>query len=259
MVAKFVQIADELRSRIDAGEYAEQSSLPKQAELAGDFDVNVNTVAAALKLLEREGRVQSRRSRGTVVLPKTPLQKVGSATYHPSKWTSPRPRAGSGEVGPSAASDSSELTTVGVASADEEMAERLNIVPGDDLICRTSVVRDADGTVSQIVRKYYAYAVAKGTLLMSEESGPANRWREFQILTDVGLEPVTVDERLHARLPDAGELGALGVSVGEPVVETRRRVYAASSTPVEYSTGLYRASRFQWNYTFDISVGDDQA
>lgn len=255
MAAKFMQIADEIRGRIDDGDYREQTSLPRQAELAQEFDVNVNTVAAALKLLEREGRVQSRRSRGTVVLPKIPLQKIGSDSYRSSEWTSGRP--GGEELHPNrdaaAGAGPTEVTTVGTDSADEEMAARLGMVPGDDLVCRTSVVRDADGTVTQILKKYYSYGVAKGTLLMSEDEGPANRWREFQVLTDVGFEPVTVDERLHARLADAHEAKTLESSVGEPVVEMRRRVYAANAFAIEYSVALYRASRFQWNYTFNVA------
>ncbi|MGP9706660.1 GntR family transcriptional regulator [Brachybacterium sp. AOP42-C2-15] len=255
MVAKFMQIADELRARIDEGEYPEQSALPKQAELAQEFSVNVNTMASALKLLEREGRVQSRRSRGTVVLPKVPLQKGGSTSYHRSQWTTRRSdstvqRSNSGE-----SAVPTELTTVGVASVDEGMAKRLNMVPGDDLVIRVSVIRDSDGAVTQVLKKHYAYAIAKGTLLMSEESGPADTWREFRILTDVGFEPVTIDERLHSRLPDADETRLMEVSVGEPIVEVRRRVYSASAFPIEYSVALYRASRFQWNYTFEVATG----
>lgn len=255
MAAKFMQIADEIRARIDNGDYREQASLPRQAELAQEFDVNVNTVSAALKLLEREGRVQSRRSRGTVVLPKTPLQKIGSDSYRSHKWTSGRP--GVEKLHPNretgASAGPTEVTTVGTDPANEDMAARLGMVPGDDLVCRMSVIRDADGTVTQILKKYYSYAVAKGTLLMSGLSGPADRWREFQVLTDVGFEPVTVDERLHARLADSHEAKMLESSVGEPLVEVRRRVYTASSFPIEYSVALYRASRFQWNYTFNVA------
>ena len=69
MVAEFVQIADEARARVRDGRYAEGAVLPRQLELADEFAVNVNTVSAAPKLLEREGLVQSRRSQGTVVLP----------------------------------------------------------------------------------------------------------------------------------------------------------------------------------------------
>lgn len=253
MVAKFVQIADDLRARVRDGQYAEGVVLPRQSELATEFDVNVNTVSAALKLLEREGLVQSRRSQGTVVLPQIPLRKVGMDRYSRRSWESPAPvENGAPYMDERGWQPATQSTEISIEPANEEMAERLQIDEGEDVVRRARVIRDARGTVTHTLVSYYPHRIAKGTLLMSEEQGPAGRGGAFRVLTDLGYAPHSINERLHARLPDGDEAQALEMGIGEPIVEMRRRTYDGGGVPVEYAIGLHRASRFQWNYTFPV-------
>lgn len=253
MVAKFVQIADDLRARVRDGQYAEGAVLPRQSELATEFDVNVNTVSAALKLLEREGLVQSRRSQGTVVLPQIPLRKVGMDRYSRRNWESPAPvEDGAPYMDERGWQPAAQSTEISIEPATEEMAERLEIDEGEDVVRRARVIRDARGTVTHTLVSYYPHRIAKGTLLMSEEQGPAGRGGAFRVLTDLGYEPHSINERLHARLPDGHEAQVLEMGIGEPIVEMRRRTDDGGGVPLEYAIGLHRASRFQWNYTFEI-------
>lgn len=60
-----VLLADEVRSRIRAGEWAAGDRLPTEAELGAQYEVSRSTVRQALKSLEGQGLVQSLHGKGT--------------------------------------------------------------------------------------------------------------------------------------------------------------------------------------------------
>src|SRR3569623_1106472 len=61
------QVADQLRSLIDSGEYAVGSRLPTERELAEQLKISRPTVREALIALEVEGRVRIRVGSGIYV------------------------------------------------------------------------------------------------------------------------------------------------------------------------------------------------
>lgn len=58
-------LADELRTRIRAGEWVAGGRLPSEAELSAQYEVSRSTVRQALKSLEALGLVASRQGKGT--------------------------------------------------------------------------------------------------------------------------------------------------------------------------------------------------
>ncbi|MFF3402984.1 winged helix-turn-helix domain-containing protein [Streptomyces sp. NPDC002659] len=62
------QIAGELRSRIDRGEYRLGQLLPTQRELGADFGVSSDTVQRAMRELQTEGWIESRQGSGSRVI-----------------------------------------------------------------------------------------------------------------------------------------------------------------------------------------------
>ncbi|GAA3569758.1 hypothetical protein GCM10022419_058320 [Nonomuraea rosea] len=63
----YTQLADRLRDRIVAGEYAAGSVLPSEAKLCREFGVARNTARRGLALLEEEGLIVTVPSKGRVV------------------------------------------------------------------------------------------------------------------------------------------------------------------------------------------------
>jgi len=59
-------------------------------------------------------------------------------------------------------------------------------------------------------------------------------------------------EALFARIPTADEVQFLQLPVGEPVVELHRTTYTADGTVVEFAVGIHSASRFAWEYDFQV-------
>lgn len=63
----YVQIDDQIRAHIAAGQLGPGQQLPTIRELAADLRVNYNTVARAYMELDRDGMISTQQGRGTFV------------------------------------------------------------------------------------------------------------------------------------------------------------------------------------------------
>src|SRR5690242_16880041 len=63
------EVAEELRKRIQAGEYGQRGRLSPAGDLANEFQVSRDTINRALKLLQAEGYLESRgeNKRGVII------------------------------------------------------------------------------------------------------------------------------------------------------------------------------------------------
>ena len=74
---RYDQIADELRTRVEAGEYGAGKLLPSEAELSTRFGASRVTVRRALEVLRDEGLVDSRQGFGWFVATDPVRQTLG--------------------------------------------------------------------------------------------------------------------------------------------------------------------------------------
>ena len=65
--AKYRLIADDLRARIESGEYPLDAQLPTKAEMMAEYGAAIGTIDNALKVLAREGLAESVQGVGTFV------------------------------------------------------------------------------------------------------------------------------------------------------------------------------------------------
>lgn len=69
-IPSYVQLADQLRERINAGDYPERAPIPSLTQLRQETGLAKNTITHAIDLLEEEGLVFRVPGRGTFVRPK---------------------------------------------------------------------------------------------------------------------------------------------------------------------------------------------
>lgn len=62
---RYQQVADDLRARMEAGEYPPDSRLPSKAELMAHYGVALATLNAAIGVLRAEGRIETEQGKGT--------------------------------------------------------------------------------------------------------------------------------------------------------------------------------------------------
>ena len=69
------QVVDEIKSLMARGELTEGSSLPPVRQVAADLGVNLNTIAFAYRVLQKEGLTRVRHGSGAVVTSSTMSDK----------------------------------------------------------------------------------------------------------------------------------------------------------------------------------------
>ena len=71
----FMQIVEDIKQRIKSDEFASGMLLPREVDFAREFGVTRSTLRNAFDVLEREGFIERRRSKGTVIAPKARYNK----------------------------------------------------------------------------------------------------------------------------------------------------------------------------------------
>lgn len=246
------ELAGILRQAIQAGDYPAGGTLPKQDEIAGEYRVNIKTVRQAVGLLEAEGLVTPVRRRGTVIRPRPPMKRLGVERYAKSKWkfglvAFAADREASGREW-RAGEQTNEVRQV---KADSEVADALRLQDGTLVYQRARLVREGD-VPTHTLTSYYRVEDIEGTPLADPSPGPAGHGGGFAVLTLQGLEPDTVTETFHSRMPTPDEARQLELPAGEPVMVLQRTTSTKDGRVVEFASGIHAASRFSWSYTFKM-------
>lgn len=246
------ELADVLRDAIQRGDYPPGSTLPKQEEVAASHEVNIKTVRQAVRLLEAEGLVTPVRRRGTVVRQRPPMKRLGIDRYAKSKWkfglvAFAADREASGREW----KPSDQTQQVRQVDADAEVAAAFGLEAGAPVYERARLVKEGDAPTHTLT-SYYRPEDVEGTPIVDPSPGPAGRGGGFAVLTLQGLEPDTMTESFHARMPTREEIELLQLPAGEPVMVLQRQTFTRDGRIVEFARGVHAASRFSWSYTFKI-------
>ncbi|MEA2502103.1 MAG: GntR family transcriptional regulator [Actinomycetota bacterium] len=253
MSTGYRQLAAELRAGIERGDYPPDTTLPKQADLARQFGVNVGTVRKAVAVLEAEGLVTPIRRKGTVVRPRPPMRRLGIDRYAKSNWkfgglvAFAADREATGR--PWSLGDQTQ--TVRRVPADEAVAAAFGLDPGEPVYERARLVK-AGNIPTHTLTSYYLPGDVEDTPLVDPTPGPAGPGGGFAVLTIQGLEPHHMTETFFARMPSPDEMVLLQLPPGQPVMVLERRTYTKDDRLVEYARGVHSASHFSWSYSFVI-------
>ncbi|MFB7049671.1 GntR family transcriptional regulator [Streptomyces microflavus] len=228
----YARIAGHYRDLINSGELAPGVLLPSIRALADQWGVSPATADRAMKLLRDEKLVHGIPGVGTEIMERPVSLTSGSERHDRSSKTK-----SSWGVGEKSSGHTADMT-----SAPEDVAHVLGIDPGDDVIRRSRVYRDAHGIVShstswipaefaQVLPELARSERLKGGLsldLIAEATGRQVEQRideeTARIATREDLELLELDAEtvaailvLTARFLDAdGQLLEYGVDLGAP-------------------------------------------
>ncbi|MEV0012282.1 GntR family transcriptional regulator [Streptomyces sp. NPDC051840] len=253
MAPKWRELADKLADRIRSGEYAPGRQLPHIRDLVEAGEGSKSTVHAAYKALEAEGLVTSSRGHGTVVRQQAPLKRLGIARYDKAKWRDGDQVAFIADRVASGRSyrRGEQTQTVSRVEAPPAAAAAHGLPPGADVYARARLVKEGDQPTHTLT-SYYRPEHVEGTRIVDPSPGPAGRGGGFRVLYDAGYEIDHMKEQLFARVPTSEEAKLLQLSPGEWVVELHRTTYTADGTVVEFAVGVHAATRFAWEYDFEV-------
>lgn len=241
-VPLYRRISDELRARIEAGEYQSGDRLPSELELARAHRVSRITSRQALDLLETEGLLVRRQGMGSFVAAPRVTQRLVRLTDFVEDMAEAGLRPESKVLG---------LETV---TAPPGVAERLGLAPGASL-SRLDRLRLADG--SPIALDCTWLPLQFGRLLAEQDLA---RRTIYSILEqDYGIPVVSGEYTIGAAVADESQAGLLDVPAGSPLLVFDRTSLTASDKPVYFQKRFYRADRVQYRMTLQRTAPGESA
>lgn len=232
------QIAQDLRRKIEDGEYPQGGKLPSQRTLAEQYQAARNTVDEALKILGQEGLVTSEWGKGVFVREKRILIRLGNDRY------SPKYREGGlspfliecakqGKVG------RFEVLSVERMKPPEDVARRLNVPSKTKSVLRRENIFWADSDPVYRVTTLVPWSIAQGTGLLKEEV--PHQYGIHGVLEDRGHVMTRIEDDISARMPTAEEIGYLNLPPGVPVLDVLHTSLDQDGKPYELTRFVMRA------------------
>lgn len=249
--ASYLRVADDLRRRIKAGEWAIGQRLPSRAQLAEDYQVSPAAVQRAVERLIIEGLLDGRAGSGTTVrVPRERLRMVRSR-HRERRGGSPF-RANMKEQGRQGTWESHSQARV---PAPEHIAQRLAIEPGDPCVV-TRYEFLADGHSVQLSESWEPMAITDGTPIVLPEMGPLAGMGVVERMRTIG---VVIDTAVEVPRPGRAtqeEANLLGISVGDLLTHIERTYYDRDGRPVE--TADIAVPDVRWEIAYEIPIGQPE-
>jgi GntR family transcriptional regulator len=222
----YLEIAAQLRARIEAAELAPHTSLPSERDLSELFGVSRMTARAAVKQLQQEGYVYRRGPRGTFVAePRIPL-RIGSFSQ---------------EIARAGRQPSAEVVWTDTLAASADVREALGLRAGDR-VHGLQRLRCASGEPLALETTYFPERLCPDLL-----DGPLDG-SLWQVLRDrAGIVPVRASASLEVVTADADAATRLDIAPGTAVLLLVRRTFDADDQCFEVARDLYRADRAEFH------------
>lgn len=193
---KYAQVIDELRRRIESGEYPPGSLLPSEHQLSDEFRIARPTVVRALRVLRQDGWIETQQGKGSFVRGRPAL--AGLEAQRPGEEALNRDE--SPEPG--------DLIDVSVGAPPARIASLLGSAADGDVIARRRLVR-LDGKPSELVTWWVPATLANGTDLASANALQGGVRSHLARRKGVRVDHVL--EQVVARHPAPQEAKLLGV------------------------------------------------
>ncbi|MGH3866822.1 MAG: GntR family transcriptional regulator [Pseudonocardiaceae bacterium] len=234
------EIAAELRSAIERGQYPPGTTLPRVEDIATQYGVSKLTAQRTIGLLVAEGLVATAKRRGTIVRDRThirlPFARYSDASAQLGPWRTVC--AAQGLRG------WTQITGVSEVAADDLVASELGIEPGAPVIRRDNRMHVGDH-VAQLQETYLPLDLFADTPLAGPDFVPGGI---YQGLAEAGHPPAVADEVVTGRMPTPDEADALTLNLGSPVLDVRRTTRDRAGRAVAHVHIVVSADRVSLTY-----------
>lgn len=218
-----MSIRDDLRMRLDAGEWHAGERLPSETELAARYGVARMTVRQAVGALASEGAVVRRQGLGTFAADRRPTRTADLLL----SFTEEMRRQGR-QV-------QTKLISAAVEQPPEVAREELGL--GQSAAAVTvRRVRLVDGCPIVVQHSWLPYARFAGL-----DARPLRDGSLYAMLeANYGVRIVRAKQAFTAGPADSADAAALGLAPREPVLQIARTTYDSSNLVVEYAMSAMR-------------------
>ena len=215
---KYAQVVDEIKRRIEEGDYPPGSLLPSEHQLVQDFGVSRPTIVKALSALRQENWIETQQGRGSFVRGRPALAQAERT--RPAQNVLELPEA----------QLAGDLVQAGVKVAPPHVAALLSLETGAKAFLRQRVLSE-DGEPVELASAWLPLELAAGTDLASPNLIDESIRHHLQVRKRVRFDHAV--ERISARQPTGEEAALLHVSPDMPVLNVIVTVYDAAVQPLQ--------------------------
>lgn len=246
--AGYRDVLDELRTKINSGEYPPGSELPSENTLIATTRLNRATVRRAIEALKTEGlidvvRGQRPRVRRRRLIERNPAEGI-RREYRMALGLDPRPANTIGLFRALTGTRAEVVvpTTYQVVPADEDLAYAFGgpacgVTKGDPLLVRRYLYLLDDGRPHQLVRSYFRHDMVADTTAADPDQEKPSRGAIDILINELGVSvtrAVIWDSVRNATPADAADLDlALGMAV-----RATRRILYSGRRPIEVADAV---------------------
>ena len=234
---RYYQLKEIMRERVQSDEWKPGDLIPSERELSEKYGISRMTARQAITELVNEGLFYREQGKGTFVSQRKITQQLIRLTGFTEDIKARGQKPGT------------KVLSAQMFPADETTAEKLRIDPGT-LIFRLQRLRLADDEPLAIELSQINF---KGCERLLEEDLEQNSL--YRLLeTKYGIPLMEADQELEAGLAGNEEVQLLKISLGRPVLFTRRITYTERNQPIEYAKAVYCGNK----YIFHTHLKRDQ-
>jgi GntR family transcriptional regulator len=221
------QLYQILRSNITSREWQPGDMIPPESGLIERYQVSRTTVRQVLDLLANEGLIYRQQGRGTFVAHPT----VEHGLVRIVNFTEDMRMRG--------CEPSSKVLFSGLVPAPPDIAEKLQIEPGEEL-ARLERLRLADGEPMGVEESYLVHRYCPGVL---QHDYVSNSLRET-LGQDYGIRWTHARQTIRAILAPRDLADLLAIRPKSALLFVERISFSQQNIPVEFLRIYYRADRY---------------
>ncbi|MFD5566619.1 GntR family transcriptional regulator [Streptomyces cadmiisoli] len=239
---RYVEIADELRARIEAGEFSETGKLPSERVLTEQYEAARNTIRDALQLLRVDDLIESRGGSGVYLRTFRRVQRDAVGRASRDVWGAGR------AIWSKDLQDRTRSEDVKVSPAEppEHVARTLGL-QGEAAWCRDKLYR-VEGRIVMHSVAWYPADLVEGTAITERNTGPGGSYAR---LDEIGHGPARFSEEIEVRLPLSAESKLLGITMSTPIILIIRTAYDSEGRPVEVNEMKLDSDSYRLIYNFN--------
>ncbi len=232
-VPRYYQLKDILGKRIQSGEFQPGDQFPTDASLCQEYGLSRGTVRRAVGILVEEGRLRREQGRGTFVSP----SRLSPVFFRLTDFAEDMAQRGR--------TPSTQLLRLQVYPASEEIADRLQISPGEDVI-EIARLRLADGKPMAYETRYLARKLCPQLLDEDLEHESIHSL----LIDKYDIPLIRACHTIEARVLSGPEAELLQVEPGSAGFSVDRVTYTIEDRPVTWYRTFYRGDEYRFTAEF---------
>ena len=230
------EIAADLRTRIDAGEFRPGDKLPSTRVLSEHYTISAQAIARVISLLKADGLVEGRQGAGVFVRTWRPL------VYRPQSEFRRKPPTVDifTNLLESEGRDGSQTIVVETCIPEEPIRRRLRLADGERVAVRrrTSYVDNDEPFATD--DSYVPFKLVDGSEWMT--AGSVERGTN-QVLAELGHKLEQALDEIYIRMPRPAEVKRLRLAIGTPVAELISTGHDREGFPVQVTSCILPGDR----------------